>query len=475
MDLQELFTSCKIGDLEKIKMLVELKDVDINARDNWDSTPLYYACLCGHKEIVKFLLERGARCEANTFDGERCLYGALNNDIRNMLKSFHVISSKILRRDIYEEFLRRLLEDVTFSDVVFIVHGECFHAHRAVLSTRSSYFAELLNSKWKNRREINLNHKLISPWAFKALLQHLYTAHSEINIEHIEDYMRLARQCKLHNLMQTIEKSLEKLYNYARTKPGIMITTVNVESEFESEILQTELLQLANMAQPPELSSWPIGELPFEPEYGTLFADVGFIVDGHRFLCHKCFFYARTDYFRALLSDHFDESDKTEEIPLITLHGLSAVVFQQIVYYIYTDSCELTCMNVYEVLCSADLYLLPGLKRQCAAFVAKNLEVNQVINVLRTARLFNLYRLQDQCAEFIAANLYKVIQLEEFTELVMEDATNVKERQDTDSIEIIDNVRYYLTNFMQTFSEMQEVSEKLQLIDNLLEELNLEG
>lgn len=70
---------------------------------------------------------------------------------------------------------------------------------------------------------------------------------------------------------------------------------------------------------------------------------------------------------------------------------------------------------------------------------------------------------------------FQVIQLEEFTELVMEDATNVKERQDTDSIEIIDNVRYYLTNFMQTFSEMQEVSEKLQLIDNLLEELNLEG
>lgn len=42
-----------------------------------------------------------------------------------------------------------------------------------------------------------------------------------------------------------------------------MITTVNVESEFESEILQTELLQLANMAQPPELSSWVKGFLLF--------------------------------------------------------------------------------------------------------------------------------------------------------------------------------------------------------------------
>ena len=43
-----------------------------------------------------------------------------------------------------------------------------------------------------------------------------FTAHSEINIEHTEDYIRLARQCKLHNLIQTIEKSLEKLYNYGK-------------------------------------------------------------------------------------------------------------------------------------------------------------------------------------------------------------------------------------------------------------------
>lgn len=35
------------------------------------------------------------------------MYGALNNEIRNLLKSYHMVSSKVLRRDLYEEFLRR--------------------------------------------------------------------------------------------------------------------------------------------------------------------------------------------------------------------------------------------------------------------------------------------------------------------------------------------------------------------------------
>lgn len=41
------------------RTLIETKDVDVNFRDKFDSTPLYYACLCGHMEVVRFLLEHG--------------------------------------------------------------------------------------------------------------------------------------------------------------------------------------------------------------------------------------------------------------------------------------------------------------------------------------------------------------------------------------------------------------------------------
>ena len=51
-----------------------------------------------------FVLNLGARCEQNTFDGERCQYGALTDQIRNVLRNFKVITSKL---DEYELFLER--------------------------------------------------------------------------------------------------------------------------------------------------------------------------------------------------------------------------------------------------------------------------------------------------------------------------------------------------------------------------------
>jgi ankyrin repeat/BTB/POZ domain-containing protein 1 len=52
------------------------KGVNINARDEYDYTPLILASLCGHFELVQMLLEQGAKCERDTFQGERCLYNA---------------------------------------------------------------------------------------------------------------------------------------------------------------------------------------------------------------------------------------------------------------------------------------------------------------------------------------------------------------------------------------------------------------
>lgn len=106
MDASDLFSSCRKGDVSRVRYLVEQRDVELNIRDNWDSTPLYYACLCGHEELVQYLLANGAKCEANTFDGERCLYGALSDSIRRLLKEYKRITAKTMQRDYYEQFLQ---------------------------------------------------------------------------------------------------------------------------------------------------------------------------------------------------------------------------------------------------------------------------------------------------------------------------------------------------------------------------------
>ena len=44
----DLHTSSKAGDILRVKYLVEQLDVDVNDHDEHDSSPLFYACLCGH-------------------------------------------------------------------------------------------------------------------------------------------------------------------------------------------------------------------------------------------------------------------------------------------------------------------------------------------------------------------------------------------------------------------------------------------
>ena len=65
--------------------------------------------------------------------------------------------------------------------------------------------------------------------------------------------------------------------------------------------------------------------------------------------------------------------------------------------------------------------------------------------------------------------------MDEFASFVKEDAGTVHGRQDTDSIPIIDDIRFYITGSMQTFSDMYEADQKLSIIDGFLEELNLDA
>ena len=68
-----------------------------------------------------------------------------------------------------------------------------------------------------------------------------------------------------------------------------------------------------------------------------------------------------------------------------------------------------------------------------------------------------------------------MVQSSEFADFVLKDAENVKERQDTDSIPIIDDIRFHITNFIQTFSDVDEADQKLSMIDSFLEQLNLDA
>ena len=58
----------------------------------------------------------------------------------------------------------------------------------------------------------------------------------------------------------------------------------------------------------------------------------------------------------------------------------------------------------------------------------------------------------------------------EFHQLIREDASEVANREEVDTVDVIDNVRYHLTA-----SSIDEAHDRLALIDDLLEKLSLDA
>ena len=63
---------------------------------------------------------------------------------------------------------------------------------------------------------------------------------------------------------------------------------------------------------------------------------------------------------------------------------------------------------------------------------------------------------------------------EDFADLVKADALEVQNREETDSIDIVDSIRFHITSFIKTYSEMMEAEELLKIIDDFLESIGLE-
>ncbi|XP_021364162.1 ankyrin repeat and BTB/POZ domain-containing protein 1-like [Mizuhopecten yessoensis] len=355
-----------------------------------------------------------------------------------------------------------------------------FQVHRCILAARCEYFATMFKTRWLGRRVITLKHALVVPVAFKSILQYLYTGCLDTHIDNIKDCLRLAKQCRLQSLMDEIDDHYKRFRTFEMAKPGITVTTLTIEPNLHNTKLQEDLGKLGDLALPDELCSeifQALGSLPFAGLQDLpIYPDICFIVEEHKFLCHKVFFCGRSDYFKALLIDHFGESYISEDnLPMVPINEISAESFRKLMYYLYQDSCELTKETVVEMLKLADQYLLQGLKRLCASNISKYIDIDTVLQILILARLFGLRRLADQCSEFMANNLHEVLRLADFVDIVRQDAANLKQREDTDTVEIIDDIRFNITNFVQTFSDMMDADEKLRMIDDFLEELDIDA
>ena len=63
---RSVFEVCKEGDVDIVKAMLTRTHVDLEARDEYDRTPLHYAALDGHIPVMQYLCEQRADKEARS-------------------------------------------------------------------------------------------------------------------------------------------------------------------------------------------------------------------------------------------------------------------------------------------------------------------------------------------------------------------------------------------------------------------------
>ncbi|CAI5501139.1 unnamed protein product [Closterium sp. Naga37s-1] len=218
-----VYEAARAGDVDRLTWLVHEEGVDVNARDRWDSVPLYYACLAGHLEAARVLLEAGAICSEHTFDGDRCHYAALTLRIRRLLKRYEMRPPPL---DPLPKAFKDLLDataakadalspsasappgppcvpaalldprDPLAPDIAFHIDGRVVLAHKPVLAARSDYFDRAFASKWRDRSEVFLANPRLTHGALAALLGFVYSDRLDVPVAGLPDLVRACRAAK---------------------------------------------------------------------------------------------------------------------------------------------------------------------------------------------------------------------------------------------------------------------------------------
>ncbi|ODV93372.1 hypothetical protein PACTADRAFT_35995 [Pachysolen tannophilus NRRL Y-2460] len=207
--------------------------------------------------------------------------------------------------------------------------------------------------------------------------------------------------------------------------------------------------------------------------------------------------FSETLIYESILENHevIDRSvmlKNPESIPVISLSisMLTMEVAEIILSYLYYDEAEIPDNLAIEVLLISDVLFIDRLKTMAAISLTKieNFDEISVYDILRAGWQTRVHRLEVFVAKLIANDLDKYIEEEEFSEVILESAQRIEIREDTDTIELIDDIRFYLAkrhaieieddddeNSLIDYDQMNKYQTDLKKLDDLLFKLGLEA
>ena len=451
------------------------------------------ASLCGHYEVVQLLLESGGLCERDTFQGERCLYNALNDRIRNLLLQYDYSKSSDPLQPLAAHIPSLLhREQPQTADLTVATYDATFNLHKFVLAARSPYFAQKLaaapdTTTWK------LPPKVPSQ-SFETAVRYLYlgdVSASQADGEEEQAILtgidKLGKQLEIDRLLDgVLESSDRRLARQRRTEEvargrdqlaswfrnNVLRHKVHVDTArandikwdrdnaiFADVLLRADETHEDAEPQPPRpetrttegpLNGIPIGGFSHtEPSTGSI-PQKSILFPVHRAML------LRSEFFSTMFSSSFREAQETSHLQIIPI-DCSPAVLEIVLTYLYTEKADFPLDVAIDVLFAADLLFIEKLKQRAAVIIstlgngtasvveAENPrgetdieDVLDIYDVVRAGWDTRVHRLEEFGARYMALRLERFIDEPEFAQLVKESAERIQGRQETDTVELID-------------------------------------
>ncbi|CEJ59696.1 Putative Ankyrin repeat and BTB/POZ domain protein [Penicillium brasilianum] len=469
---RELCSACRRGDLKACQEKIT-EGVNVNARDLYDYTPLILASLCGHYEVAQLLLESGALCERDTFQGERCLYNALNDRIRNLLLEYDYSKSTDPLQPLAAHTASLLTRETPVTtDITVAVGDRDIGLHKFILAARSPYFRTKLaaapeTTTWKLP-------SATPPEAFAAAIRYLYLGEAPRELrsgpgtgftesEVFTGIDKISKYLEIESLMDSLLDSGDRRRARQRRTTELAKGREQLEEWFRQNVLGHRVV----------VETSKVNDVKWDRN-NAIFADVLLRADeladeddsaadeipkSTLFPCHRAML-LRSEFFQAMFTSSFREAHVTNDLHIIDV-DCSPDVLEIILTFLYTERADFPLEIAVDVLFAADMLFIEKLKTKAAVVIStlgsgvsqseaartrgtKDEDDIDIYAIIRAAWLTRVQRLEEFAARFLAYRLEAHIDSPEFAELIQESAARIQARQETDSIELLDDIRFYL-------------------------------
>lgn len=458
----------------------------------------------------------------------RCLYNALNDKLRNLLLSYDYSKSTDPLQPLASHITSLLARDLPqTADIAVTSIDETFYLHKFVLSSRSPYFYQKLKQApdtkvWKLPGSVPPQAFMIAiKWVYLGelprdvgggpgtgfsdaeVLAGLDKISKNLEIQSLSNLIldsgdrRLARQRRTDEVARGREQ-IEDWFRANVLKHQFEVDTARADDIkwdkdngiFADVLLRTDVEvdedegfseQIENQAQHPSSASGTLG-LPLSSANNSRTPSRSRPPKkSYIYPCHKAML-IRSEFFSLMFSSSFKEASDAPHLHIVPI-DCSRRILEIVLIFLYTEKADFGLDVAIDVLFAADMLLVEKLKTKAAVVIStlgngtatslpgENSTEDSILDIyeiLRAGWLTRVQRLEEFAARYIAYRLENYIDDPEFAELVKESASRISARQETDSIELLDDIRYYLSErFRLRFEDtgLEEMTEEPTVLD----------